>query len=187
MFYRMDRMIYIIFISIINKKLWEEVFPFIVYYKPLTSSNLYSVHLHELSDFWYRTSLVAGIWANFPILVMYFFDNYLKRIGFYVNTTHIWHRTLVLVDSLRALWDYDAIAWCQRYFVYILDADLLVEVCKSCMDVLVSDFHRCAIYDIKCGGVFPDTCCDGLITSSVLIHKMFLVPTRSSPLHIFSS
>eukprot|EP01036_Dinobryon_divergens_P034638 gene34638-44781_t len=46
------------------------------------TTNQYPDYLHELSDFTYSSSLVAGISSNFPILVMYLFDKCLTRMGY---------------------------------------------------------------------------------------------------------
>ena len=51
------------------------------------TTNQYPVYLHELSDFGYSSSLVAGISANFPILVMYLFDKCLARMGYYGSSS----------------------------------------------------------------------------------------------------
>ena len=47
------------------------------------STNIHPEYLHDLSNLEYTSSLVAGISANLPILVMYFFDGFLRRIGSY--------------------------------------------------------------------------------------------------------
>ena len=49
----------------------------------LKNEDQYPDYLHQLSSFEFSASLVAGISANVPLLIIYIFDHCLRRIGFY--------------------------------------------------------------------------------------------------------